>query len=112
MSASAGVPKQPHQAVAYQVGVYGSVDGTKLNVAVDKQPGGRVEVALKDAKGRILFYQLMTKAEEKYRAKLDVSGLAAGQYQLEVSKGPETTVRSLTIQTQEPTVAQRTIALL
>lgn len=112
LSASAGLPKQPRRAVAYQVGIYGSADGTRLNVAVDKQSGGRVEVVLRDAKGDILFHQSLRSADSAYRGKLDVSSLTTGQYQLEVSNGQETTVRLLTILTQEPAAAARTIALL
>lgn len=111
-SASAGIPKQPHRAVAYQIGVYGSPDGMKLHVAVDKQVGGRVSIVLKDAKGDVLFRQSMRNVDSTYRGKLDVSTLLTGEYQLEISNGQQTTVRPLSIKTQVPTAATRTIALL
>ncbi|MBC8155513.1 MAG: hypothetical protein H7Z72_21710 [Bacteroidetes bacterium] len=112
VSASAGVPKQPHRAAAYQIGVYGSLDGTKLNIAVDKQRGGWVDVVLKDDKGVVLFRQLIRKADVTYRGKLDVSALTVGDYHLEVSNGQETTVRTLSITTPAPALPARTIALL
>lgn len=112
VSASASGPKKPHRIAAYQVGAYGSLDGTKLNVAIDKEQGGRVDVSLKNEKGTLLFHQTLKNSDEKFRAKLDVSELAAGTYQLEVSNGKETTVRNLTIVDQKPTEVVRTISLL
>lgn len=112
VSVSAGVPKQPHRAAAYQVGVYSSLDGTKLNVAIDKQQGGWVDVKLKDAKGTVLFRQVIRKVDVAYRCKLNVSELAIGDYQLEVSNGQETTVRTVSISAMAPASPARTIALL
>ncbi len=112
MDASAGVPKQPQRPAAYQVGVYGSIDGSKLNVAVNKQVGGRVDIRLVDAKGNVLFHQGISRNEDKYRGKLVISDLPAGTYQLEVSNGIDTTVRTVQISTIVPASEVRTIALL
>ena len=112
VQASAGVPKQPQHPAAYQTSIYGSADGTKLNVAVDKQTGGRVSVRLVDTKGAVLFEHAISNSQEKYRGRLVIGDLPSGMYQLEISNGAETTIRTVQISTVVPVSETRSIALL
>lgn len=111
VNASAG-PKQPQRPVTYQTSIYGSADGTKLNVAIDKQTGGRVDIRLVDSKGNVLFQQVIHSNQSTYRGRLVVSDLPAGTYQLEISNGVDTTVRTVQIAAITPVTEVRTIALL
>lgn len=105
-------PKESASAATYEVGTYSSNDGTKLNVAVDKQAGSRVDIRLKDATGKVLFMELLGKKEEKYRAVLNISDLENGSYQLVISNGVSTVVRTVTVLTKNATESVRTVALL
>lgn len=102
----------PQGAAAYQVGTYSSNSGTTLNVAVDKQKGGRVDIRLKDATGKVLFTESLGKREEKCRTRLNIGDLPGGSYQLEISNGVDTVVRTIQVTTQEATSPIRTVALL
>ncbi|WP_461127304.1 hypothetical protein [Spirosoma aerophilum] len=97
-------------AVSYQTGIYTSVDG-KLNIGLDKQTGGTVEIRLKSADGSVLFTQRVGKNESKYRTRLNLDELPDGVYKVEISNGVETTTQNITLSTQRPEVSSRQVAI-
>ncbi|GAB4030085.1 T9SS type A sorting domain-containing protein [Spirosoma gilvum] len=97
-------------AATFKTGIYTTVSG-KLNVALDKEKGGPVDIRLKSADGRVLYNYRLGKKEQAYRTQLNLSELEDGVYQLEVTNGAETTTQSVTLSTHKPTVASRVIAV-
>ncbi|MFD2574386.1 T9SS type A sorting domain-containing protein [Spirosoma soli] len=101
---------KPKSAVAYQSGIYTTADG-KVQIALDKQTGGMVEIRLTNAAGKVLFTQQVGKNQTAARVRLDVSALPDGTYQLEVTNGVDTTHHALTLATPEPSKPSRQVAL-
>ena len=101
---------RPVSSVAYKTGIYTTPTG-QLNIALDKQTGGAVDVRLKRADGKVLFVQHVGKNESKYRTRLNLNELADGVYQVEVTNGVETTTQNVTISTQQPSAPSRVISV-
>jgi hypothetical protein len=107
-SIAEGTPTRP--AAAYKTGIYRTTEG-KLRIALDKEPGGRVDIKLKSADGKILFVQHLGKKQQTSRMLLDLNNLPDGTYQVEITNGVETTTQTVTLATQQPSVPSRLIAL-
>jgi uncharacterized membrane protein YkoI len=60
---------------AYKTGIYTTIEG-KLNIALDKETGGAVDIRLKKADGKVLYSEHLGKNEKTaYRVRLnDESG--------------------------------------
>jgi hypothetical protein len=101
---------RPAMAAAYKSGVYTTING-KLNIALDKQTGGAIDVTLKNAGGEVVYSQHVGKNESKYRTRLNLSELPDGVYQVEITNGVETTTHTVTLSTQQPETPSRVIAL-
>ncbi|QIP12569.1 T9SS type A sorting domain-containing protein [Spirosoma aureum] len=101
---------RPTGAVAYKAGVYTTVNG-KLNIALDKETGGTVDIRLKNAQGAVLYSQHLNKNESQYRTRLNLSDLPDGVYQVEITNGVETTTHNITLSTQQPSTPSRVVAL-
>ena len=97
---------RPKTAVTYRVHVYSTVGG-KLTVALDKEAGGRVRVALKDANGHLLFSEFVTRNDTKFRMRLDLNELPDGSYTVECSNGVDTTRQTVTLSTNTPEIPKR-----
>jgi hypothetical protein len=96
----------------YQLGTYLSMDKTKLNVNVNKQPGGQVYVQFNDGKGNVLFERTMGPDDLSVRLKLNLTELADGDYFLKVSNGLEVIMRDVKINTPSSAPVNRSITLL
>ena len=103
---------RPTKLAYYQMGVYLSMDKTKLNVNVNKQLGGQVYVQLNDVKGNVLFERTMGPDDTMVRLKLNLTELSDGNYFLKVSNGLEVIVRDVKISTPSPAPVNRSITLL
>ncbi|GAB3318341.1 hypothetical protein GCM10027299_09730 [Larkinella ripae] len=103
-------PKEPKKAAAFQSGLYTTIDG-KLQIAVNKEVGNAVMVRLLDAKGKEVFVQQIGKRQQAVRLRLDVSDLPDGIYQVAISNGAETTVKEVSLATQQAPVAPRFVAV-
>ncbi|MVM32988.1 T9SS type A sorting domain-containing protein [Spirosoma sp. HMF4905] len=101
---------RPTTAAAYKTGIYSTPNG-QLNIALDKEKGGAVDVRLKGADGKVLYTQHVGKNERNYRVRLNLSELADGVYQVEVSNGVETTTQTVTISTNQPSAPSRLISI-
>lgn len=101
---------RPSGVASYKTGIYTTVAG-KLTIALDKATGGRVDIRLVDAKGKALYTQHLGKNEHGCRVRLNLSDLEDGVYTLEITNGVETTTQNVTIATQQPTLANRIIAI-
>ena len=101
---------RPTTVAAYKTGIYSTPNG-QLNIALDKEPGGFVDVRLKGTNGQVLYTQHLGKNERVYRIRLNLSELADGVYQVEVTNGVETTTQNVTISTQQPTTPIRSISI-
>ena len=101
---------RPNGAVMYRAGVYTTVKGN-LNIALDKETGGTIDVRLKNADGTVLYSQQVGKSESQYRSRLNLSVLPDGKYQVEITNGVDTTTHTITLATQQPTTPGRVVAL-
>ena len=95
---------------SYKTGIYTTIEG-KLNVAVNKETGGAVDIRLKKANGTVVYEQHLGKNETAYRVRLDLDELEDGVYQLEITNGVETTTQSVTVVTNQPTTPNRIVAV-
>ncbi|GAB3498094.1 hypothetical protein GCM10027341_19160 [Spirosoma knui] len=101
---------RPTAAASYKTGIYTSNTG-KLNIALDKQKGGTVDISLKNAEGKVLYNKHLGKNESTCRTRLNLDELEDGVYYVEISNGVETTRQSVTIATKKPSTPERTIAM-
>ncbi|GAB3783078.1 hypothetical protein GCM10028818_40260 [Spirosoma horti] len=107
-----GSPSKADTAVAaaYKSGMYTNAEG-KLNIAVEKQIGGTVEIRMTNSAGKELFAQRVGKRQKLARLRVDVSALPDGVYEVAISNGVDTTVHQFTLATQQPGLPTRQIAL-
>lgn len=101
---------RPAVVAAYKSGIYTNVSG-QLNIAVDKEKGGSVDIRLKNTEGRVLFTQHLGRQERICRLKLNLNDLADGLYQLEITNGAETTTQTITLSTNHPVSPSRLVAV-
>lgn len=92
----------------FKTGIYSSING-KLNIALDKQPGGPVDIQLKSSDGTLLYTQRISKKDSTFRTRLNLDELADGQYTLMITNGVETTRQTITLKTPQPASLDRTI---
>ena len=107
VSISEAKPVRP-AAASFKTGIYSSVSG-KLNIALDKQTGGSVDIQFRNSAGEKLYSQHLGKKDTAFRTRLNLEDLADGEYVLEITNGVETTRQTITLKTQQPTVANRII---
>ncbi|RCR66853.1 hypothetical protein [Larkinella punicea] len=107
---SFGQTKPSVKAVAYQSSLYTDVKG-KLRLAVDKQPGGIVEIRLINSIGKEFFVQRVGKNQRRARIQFDVSELPDGAYEVVLTNGITVFTNHLTLATQVPGFSGRLIAL-
>ena len=101
---------RPTAAASYKSGVYTNHAG-KMNVAIDKQTGGAVDVRLTNTHGDILYSYHLGKNAKTFRTCLNLSELEDGVYQLEITNGAETTTQTVTVSTQEPSTPNRVVTI-
>ena len=105
-------PANPATApAAYKVGMYVSQKTTTLNVMVEKQAGNTIVIRLKDNAGQLLATQALKGADERSWSKFNLSQLEDGTYKVEITNGRDVTVKEITLSTQKPTDASRSIAV-
>lgn len=107
VSISEAKPGRP-TAAPFKTGIYASVTG-RLNIALDKQAGGPVDIQLKSPSGDVLYNQHLGKKEAAFRTRLNVDDLADGDYVLTITNGVETTRQTITLKTNQPTALSRVI---
>ncbi|MFD2932716.1 T9SS type A sorting domain-containing protein [Spirosoma flavum] len=100
----------PSVVASYKSGIYTSIGGN-VNIALDKQTGGVVEIQLKNTEGKVLYNQHVGKKETKSRTRLNVNELPDGVYTVEITNGVETTTHNVTISTPQPQTPTRLVAL-
>ncbi|WP_338875938.1 hypothetical protein WBJ53_09900 [Spirosoma sp. SC4-14] len=96
----------------YNAGAYVSKDGRFLRVNIDKQLGGTVSIQLSDADGASFFEKILTPLDTTVRLNINLTELAEGMYQLAISNGLDTDVRTLKISSPKPAHPTRTITPL
>ena len=101
---------RPSSAASYKSAIYTTVSG-KLNIALDKETGGAVDIKLKNVEGAVVYTQHIGKNESKYRTRLNLSELPDGVYQVEITNGVDVTTHSVTLSTQQPNTPARVVAL-
>ena len=101
---------RPAAVASYKTGIYSTQTG-KLNIALDKETGGPVDIRLKDATGKVLYSQHLGKNEHGCRVRLNLNDLEDGAYQVEVTNGVETTTQNITISTNQPSTPSRLISV-
>ncbi|SOD93444.1 T9SS type A sorting domain-containing protein [Spirosoma fluviale] len=94
----------------YKTGIYTTVKG-KLNIALDKETNGRVDIRLKDTTGTVLYAQYLGKHDKGCRLSLNLSDLEDGTYTLEISNGAETTTQNVILSTNQPATPNRLVAI-
>ncbi|RYC68342.1 T9SS type A sorting domain-containing protein [Spirosoma sordidisoli] len=103
-------PARPANVASYQSGVYTTAEG-KVQIGLDKQPGGKVSIRLVNSQGQEVYQEQVGKRQQQVRLRLDVSSLPDGSYSLLISNGVETTTHALTIATAQPAETTRRIAM-
>ena len=101
---------RPATVATYKTGIYSDTQ-SKLNIALDKETTGSVDIMLKDAAGKILFSQHLGKKEQTARIRLNLNDLPDGAYQVEITNGVDTTTHRLSIATKQPSTPGRLVAL-
>ncbi|QHV94341.1 T9SS type A sorting domain-containing protein [Spirosoma endbachense] len=101
---------RPAAVAAYKTGIYSTMEG-KLQIALDKETGGAVDIRLKNADGKVLFYQRVGKNEKTSRIRLNLNELQDGAYRVEVTNGVETSTQIVTLSTQQPSAPSRLVAI-
>ncbi|GAB4017321.1 T9SS type A sorting domain-containing protein [Spirosoma koreense] len=94
----------------YKTGIYSTTTG-KLQIALDKEKGGPVDIVLKDAGGKVLYSKHLGKNDQTYRTRLNLSELEDGVYHIEISNGVETTTQNITLATHQPVAPSRLVSL-
>jgi hypothetical protein len=102
--------RKPAQVAAYQSGMYTTAEG-KLNIALDKQTGGTVDVRLVNQAGKAVYDQQIGKHQTTVRLRLDLSELPDGAYQVVISNGKDVTTKAVTILTKPVARSPRLVAL-
>jgi hypothetical protein len=92
----------------FKTGIYSSTSG-KLHIALDKQPGGPVDIQLKSSDGTLFYTQRISKKDSTFRTRLNLDELADGQYTLMITNGVETTRQTITLKTPQSSPLNRTI---
>ena len=108
---AASVPaRKPAQVASYQSGIYTTVAG-KLNIALDKETGGTIDVRLTNEAGQVVFDQRVGKNQTTVRLRLDLNNLPDGAYQVVISNGKNVTTHAVTISTRPAVNTPRLVAL-
>lgn len=102
---------RPTAPAAYKVGMYFSEKTTTLNVMVEKQSGNSVTIRVKNNEGQTLATQNVKGKGERYWSKFNLSELADGTYQVEITNGQDVTVKEVKLSTQNASETGRTIAV-
>ena len=108
--ATANPGGRPATVASYKTGMYTTAAG-KLQIAVDKEATGIVDIQLVNAEGNVLFSQRVAKKETVARLRLTLSDLPDGAYQVRVSNGVDVTNHSVTLSTNQPSVSSRLVAI-
>ena len=101
---------RPATVASYKMGMYTTAEG-KLQIALDKEATGTVDIQLVNADGKVLFAQRVAKRETMARLRLTVSDLPDGAYQVRVSNGVDTTTHLVTLSTNQPSTPSRLVAI-
>ena len=92
----------PSKTKSFEVGMYQTTNTLKLNLMVEKQVGNRLEIAIKNEKGEVLYTETIAKNDAKYHGKYDFSQLGDGQYSVEISAGKEKVIKNINLSTNTP----------
>jgi len=98
------------KAATYKTGIYPTIEG-KLQISLDKEVGGVVNVQLKDMNNKVLFFQHMGKQDKQLRLRLNLNDLPAGTYQVEISNGVNVTTQTITVGAKPAAQPSRLITL-
>jgi hypothetical protein len=108
--ADANTGGRPATGASYKTGMYTTAEG-KLQIALDKDATGAVDIQLVNADGKVLFVQRVAKKETMARLRLTLSDLPDGSYQVRVSNCVNTTTHSVTLSTNQPSASSRLVAI-
>ena len=86
----------------FAVGMYQTVNTTKMNLMVEKSGANKVYVMLKNEKGEVLYSEMIGKKDAKYWRKFDMSELQDGNYVFEITSGNEKIVKEVNLSTEKP----------
>lgn len=102
-------PTEEKKVAKFEASAFSTKDAS-IRVAVKKNVQERVYLTLRDSKGHVLFAETIAKGEMKYAAKLNVSELADGTYQIAIKSGDEQIVKQLNVSTKTVEV-ERTVSV-
>ena len=80
-----------------------------LRVAIKKNAPQRVYLTLKNKDGQVLFAETIGKKDMAYAAKINVSDLTDGTYQLEITSGQNRVVKQLNLSSKKVEVQRQVI---
>ena len=108
--ANANPGGNPKVAATFKTGIYTTTSG-KLQIALDKETGGPVDIRLVNTDGSVLYSQHLGKNDQTFRARLNLNDLPDGNYKLEITNGVDKTQHTVTVATKLPAAPERAIAL-
>ena len=98
------------KAATYKTGIYPTIGG-KLQISLDKEAVGAIDVQLKDENGKVLFFQHMGKREKQLRLRLNLNELPEGNYHVEISNGVNVTTQTITVGARQATEPSRVLTV-
>ncbi len=99
----------PTKTQTFKVGMYQTTNTLRMNVLVEKVVGKKLTVVLKDADGKVLSQEIISKGSNSYFGKFDMSNLSDGKYTFEITDGTEKIVKQVNLETSTPAESTRTI---
>lgn len=102
-------PTEEKKPANFEVSTFVSADNN-IRLAVKKNVPERVQISLRDAGGQVVFSYNLSKKDMNYAAKLDVSELNDGTYQLEIISGAERIIKKLNL-SSKPIEVQRKVSV-
>lgn len=92
--------KETKKAAAFGTGIYVAKSGA-IHVSVDKYVPADAVLLLTDQSGKVIYQERMNKKTDKFRKQLNVSGLPAGSYTIEISSDGQKTTRDFELTDQK-----------
>lgn len=99
-------PTEEKTAAKFEASAFTTKDAS-IRVAIKKNVHERVYLTLSNAKGDVLFAETISKNDMSYSAKLNLSELADGSYQIEIKAGKEQIVKQLNVSTKTSDVERK-----
>jgi len=101
----------PMKSKTFEVGMYQTINTLTMVVNIEKTGNDALLVVLKDENGVTMSKSFVSKRDQTYRGKFDMSELKDGKYYFEFTKGNEKIIKEVELQSNAPKEIIRQITL-